>query len=186
MASREIMFENIVDDKRDISLADKNGKKLISNGQGEIVMTQHLNDDRIWLKNVLCVPDINMNLLSVAKITDYGYNVKFGAIVYRNEDDIKMTAIREKNAYVKYYVKSKITENERAATVEDIDIWHKRFGHTNKKLIEKMKRKDLVIGINGNKERRQCEPCVEGKMCRKAYPRLISRKTSKIMELWRK
>lgn len=99
MASREIMFENIVDDKRDISLADKNGKKLISNGQGEIVITQHLNDDRIRLKNVLCVPDINMNFLSVAKITDYRYNVKFdkyGAVVYRNEDDIKITAIQEK------------------------------------------------------------------------------------------
>lgn len=103
------------------------------------------------------------------------------AIVYRNEDDIKMTAIREENAY---YVKSKIMENERVATVEDIDIWHKRFGHTNKKLIEEMKRENLVIGINENKEQRQCEPCVEGKMCRKAHPRLISRKTSKIMKLW--
>lgn len=45
-------------------------------------MTQHLNDDRIRLKNVLCVPDINMNLLSVAKITDYGYNVKFDKYGY--------------------------------------------------------------------------------------------------------
>lgn len=66
-----------------------------------------------------------MNLLSVAKITDYGYSVKFdkyGAVVYRNKDDIKMKAVREENAY---YVRSSVVENEIAATVNDMDIWHK-------------------------------------------------------------
>jgi len=54
-------------------------------------MVQHSSDDKIRLKNVLCVPDINMNLLSVAKITDYGYNVRFDkneAVVYRNGEEI--------------------------------------------------------------------------------------------------
>jgi len=37
MANDEVMFENIVEDKKDISLADKDGKKLISNGRGEVV-----------------------------------------------------------------------------------------------------------------------------------------------------
>lgn len=90
-------------------------------------MKQRLSKDNIRLINVLRVPDINMNLLSVAKITDHSYNVKFdkyGAIVYRNGGEIIMKATREENAY---YVKS--TSNSEAATTEEIDIWHRRLGH---------------------------------------------------------
>ncbi|KAG5312867.1 POLX protein, partial [Pseudoatta argentina] len=173
------------DDTRDVTLADKEGKKLTSNGKGEIVIKQNLNNDRIRLKNVLCVPDININLLSVAKITDHGNKVefnKYGAIVYRNKDEIKMTAVRKENAY---YVKSSVIKNEQAARTSEIDIWHKRFGHTNKKINEEMKKEDLVIGLKEtDKMISQCESCVEGKMCRKAHPRLTHRKTKKIMELW--
>jgi len=146
-------------------------------------MVQRSSDDKIRLKNVLCVPDINMNLLSVAKITDYGYNVRFDkneAVVYRNGEEIIMKAVREENAY---YVRSSI-KKETAAKVDDINIWHKRFGHTNKSLVEEMKREDLVIGMSENKEQKQCEPCVEGKMCRKTHPKLTSKKTNNIMELW--
>lgn len=85
MACSKVMFQSIENDRRDISLADKGGKKLISNGRGEIVVKQGSDNGKIRLKNVLCVPDININLLSVAKITDHGYNVRFdkyGAIVY--------------------------------------------------------------------------------------------------------
>lgn len=76
-------------------------------------------------------------------------------------------------------------KNETAARTEEMDIWHKRFGHTSKKIIEEMKKEDLVTGLKEtDKEISQCETCVEGKMCRKAHPRLTRRKTNKIMELW--
>jgi len=96
------------------------------------------SEKRVRLRNVLYVPEINTNLLSVAKITDHGYSVKFdkhGAIIYKNKE-IKMTAVREENAY---YVKSSIVRNETATATKDIDIWHKRFGHANKRIVEEMK-----------------------------------------------
>ena len=122
MTGNKVMFDRLEEDVRSISLADKKGKKLVSDGKGEIVVKQDSIDGKIRLENVLCVPDINMNLLSVAKITDHGYKVKFdkhGAVVYRNENDIKMTAVRKENAY---YVRSSIINNEGAAAMEDIDI----------------------------------------------------------------
>lgn len=88
-----------------------------------------------------------MNLLSVAKIIDHGYKVefdKYGAIVYRDKNEIKMTAVRKENAY---YVKSSVIKNETAVRTEEMDIWHKRLGHTSKKIIEEMKNEDLVIGL---------------------------------------
>lgn len=86
-------------------------------------------NDRIRFKNVLNVPDINVNLLSVAKITDHEYNVKFDkyrAIVYRDNKKIIMTGEGEENAY---YVKTSISV-EKASVIKDTDIWHKRLGRT--------------------------------------------------------
>ncbi|KYQ55154.1 Copia protein [Trachymyrmex zeteki] len=147
-------------------------------------MISQSNDKKIRLENVLCVPDINMNLLSVAKITDHGYNVNFnkhGVTVYRNEE-IKMKAVRKENAY---YVKSLIISKEAVAIANDIDVWHKRLGHTNMRVIEEMKKEDLVIGMNEIiKIKKQCEPCAEGKMCRKSHPKVTGRRTDRIMELW--
>jgi len=76
-------------------------------------------------------------------------------------------------------VKSSIVRNETAAATKDIDIWHKRFGHANKRIVEEMKKEDLIIGMTqANKEKRQCEPCVEGKMCRKSHRKAAGRKTT--------
>lgn len=82
-------------------------------------------------------------------------------------------------------VRSSIVNSEGAAAIADMDIWHKRLGHVNRRIIEEMKKEDLVTGIKEDSgEKRQCEPCIEGKMCRKAHPRLIGKRTSRIMELW--
>lgn len=148
------------------------------------MIKQDTCNDRIRLKNVLNVLDINVNLLSVAKITDHGYNVKFDkyrAIVCRDNKEIIMTAEREENAY---YVKTSISM-EKAGVINDTDIWHKRLGHTSKRTIEQMRKEDLVTGMGEkDKEMRQCESCVEGKMCRKPHPRLPGKKTTRIIELW--
>lgn len=128
---------------------------MISDGQGEIILKQGMNNKSIRLKNVLHVPDIGMNLLSVAKITDHGYNVKFdknGAVVYRTGVDSKLTAVRQENAY---YVRSLIMNDEEAAVTEDMNIWHKRLGHANKRVIEDMKKENLVTGIQEDSEEKR-------------------------------
>lgn len=134
---------------------------------------------------MLYVPNFNANLLSVAKITENGYDVKFdkyGAVVYNNREEIIMRAERDGNAY---YVNSSMLNNETAATSQDIDIWHRRLGHANMKIIKEMKKEDLISGINeSTKKGKICESCIEGKMCRKNHPRLDYRRTNEIMKLW--
>ena len=57
--------------------------------------------------------------------------------------------------------------------VQDNEIWHRRLGHVNKDLIEEMKEKDLVLGMERIRERyKQCESCIEGKACQKTHHRL--------------
>ena len=161
------IFDRLEEDERQISLADKDGKKLISKGIGEIVMKQSSSTTNLRLKNVLCIPELNTNLLSVARITDNGYEVKFnkyGAIIYKEPDDIKMTAVRVGKAY---YTRLMIMSDEVAGMTVNTDIWHKRLGHVNEKVIDEMRKEDLVIGMHKQKVEIQCEPCVEGKTRKK-------------------
>lgn len=82
-------------------------------------------------------------------------------------------------------MKSSITNNEAAAAMKDLDVWHQRLGHANKRMIEDTKKKDLVIGLEEERSlKKQCEPCLEGKMSHKTHPRLEERKTKNIMDLW--
>ena len=116
------------------------------------------------------VPDLNSNLLSVAKITDQGYNVnfnRFGAIVYKDPNDVKMTAVRIKDAY---YMRSLLANERAAATSTEEGVWHKRMGQAHKEIINQMRREKLVLGITGN-SKNECESCVEEKTCRKSHKR---------------
>ncbi|KOX68384.1 hypothetical protein WN51_07617, partial [Melipona quadrifasciata] len=119
-------------EKRRISMADKEEKVLISKGIGNIVVRQASSNNNVKLENVLCVPELNLNLPSVAKITDHGYDVnfnKYGALMYNKSDGIQMTAVRVQDAY---YVRTSINYEKAAAVLTSNEIWHKRFGHANK------------------------------------------------------
>ncbi|XP_076637474.1 uncharacterized protein LOC143349811 isoform X1 [Colletes latitarsis] len=117
MTHDELICNNFVQEERRISMADKDGKVLTSKGIGNVVVRQaSSNNNIVKLQNVLCVPEQNSNLLSVAKIIDHGYDVnfnKYGAIVYNKSDGIQMTAIRVQDVY---YVRTSI-HDEKTATV---------------------------------------------------------------------
>ena len=97
-----------------------------------------------------------------------GYNVnfnKFGALVYKEPGDIKMTAVRIKNAYcVSFFL---VNERAAAASTEE-DIWHKRMGHAHKEITNQMKRENLVLGMTCD-WKNECKSCIEGKVCKKSH-----------------
>lgn len=65
------IFDKLKNEEREIILANKQGRKLISNAIDEVVIKQNDVENKVRLKNVLCVPDLNTTLLSVAKFTVY-------------------------------------------------------------------------------------------------------------------
>ena len=91
-----------------------------------------------------------------------------------------MTAVRVQDAY---YVRTSINHEKTVAMSTNDDIWHKRLGHANKEIIEEMRRKNLELGMEST-WKRVCESCVEGKTCKKSYPRHDARRTKRIMDLW--
>lgn len=121
----------------------------------------------VEFKDTLYVPDLRTNLISVAKITDNGYNVNFTrdvAVLVDKNGKVRLTAHRRGNLYC-------FPECDSVNAVTDckidLKLWHERLGHLNAKDVIKLLRK---IGLDVNSSEinvstlRGCDICARGKM----------------------
>jgi hypothetical protein len=84
------------------------------------------------MKNVLHVPTITKNLVSVGQIVEQGMQVRFnyngcfiedgGKLIVRGHKEGRMFILDTNNVFSAMY-----TRGQKVDT--DIDLWHKRFGH---------------------------------------------------------
>ena len=132
------------------------------------------------LSDVLHVPSITKNLVSVGQMVEQGLQVRFnakGCFVEDFNDKCRLVAkgsrigrmftldagIPAMNAAM--YAKGK-------GVVADIDIWHKRIGHANVQRLKLMQSKGLVKGLPTFKVaefHKICEACQFGKQARQPF-----------------
>jgi len=149
-----------------LNLANKNSTEITGEGTARLHTNIHGELRSIHLENTQLVSDLRMNLLSVAKITDHGYDKQKGLVTDQN--GMKLIANRINDLYI---VKESVNEiavaeetGTEKATQSKAD-WHRRFGHLNarnlqeaicKGRIEGIKPGNLIItAIFARKERRQ-------------------------------
>jgi len=119
------------------------------------------------LSDVLHVPSIRVNLISVALLSKVGVEVSF------ESDKIVMT---KNNVFVgKGYcdqslfvlnIYEVINESESSAYIVDLyDIWHARLGHVNSSYVMKLQRLGLIN--MHDKQNSKCDVCVESKITKK-------------------
>ena len=71
-----------------------------------------------------------------------------------------------------YYLSLKI---EQACIT--VDVWHKRYGHLNEQALQKLKRENMVTGLNiDNSKLSFCEACAEGKAHRNKFPEKVKKR----------
>lgn len=143
-----------------------------------------LNSASIKIFDVLHVPSLTANLLSVHKIVEKGNTVTFnanGCTIYNKKNEIVLHT-KPVNGMYKIDASSEncmLTKNEATAM-----LWHKRLGHLNLQSIKKM-RDGAVNGIkftDSGAEIEYCETCAVGKHSRQPFPH-SSTKTKHILEL---
>lgn len=101
----------------------------------------------IKVDNVLCVPNLTTNLLSVSRIVENGNRVSFnkrGCYIYNAQNDCIGEACLENNMYRLNIVKSELILA--AAVQTSSTTWHRRLGHINSNDLEKM-RHGAVEGV---------------------------------------
>ncbi|GBM29714.1 hypothetical protein AVEN_156900-1 [Araneus ventricosus] len=88
----------------------------------------------ITLQNVLYIPDLNNNLISISNVATHNFTVKLQrnhASVINFKNEIVLMAKREK---VLYYVTAIV---ESVSIVKEVEQWHQKFGHLNEKDLKK-------------------------------------------------
>lgn len=159
-----------------------NGQKVSAKGQGTIklLVGNKQNDVELILSDVLFVPDLNANLLSVEKITNKGISVIFsGKNCYLRKGKIQhLIAVHDEGIYkllnVSFVQKCNFVMNKISYCIH---AWHRRLAHRN---INDLRRiKNLKITPCNCSD--ICEACVQGKMSRLPFPKAAEKKT-KILE----
>ena len=157
------------------------GKKVIkSKGQGDIRLKSK-EGSTIKLENTLWVPTLAKNLISIPRLTEAGYEIKFkGDIAHvMSEDALVLTAQKQDGLF-------KVDEAKEVAYLsEEVKKkairWHKRLGHVAMATVIYMLTHQVVNGMERNDLSRStnCEGCVKGKGTRRQFKTPNNKKISK-------
>lgn len=179
MTREKNMFINLDNGCTQVSVADNT--KILSEGSGDVKLDIAVNgcSEPVVLKNVMYVPNLSSNLLSVSKITDKGLIVVF--------DDLKCTVYCKSNFKISgnvivtgnkseglYVVDRPVVQDSVRAMYADNqmaqhELWHKRLGHLSRKGMSQLQG-GLVDKINfGIDSQKVCVTCLEGKQTAKPF-----------------
>jgi len=120
------------------------------------------------LMNVLFVPDLGGNLLSVHSMTMQGANVIFSKGVCKISANGKILGIGQKYERL-FGIKVVFPDHVCIAQAKPLDdysleLWHERMGHINKNSISTLQK--VVEGISTIKKVNHCLSCAKGKQQR--------------------
>lgn len=138
----------------------------------------NIESGSVPINNVLFIPELSTNLLSVSQIVDKGFKVIFdvnGCEIIDADMNIFATGRRQQNLFV-----LNVNENYCLATkVNSRDLWHRRMGHLNDADLSKLNN-GLATGIDfaATKKAEPCVNCLKGKQTRLPFPKQGSRAAS--------
>ena len=127
------------------------------------------------LSDVLYVPKLAYNLLSVPRVTELEKEVIFDELQgHILNDQGELVAMASKTGSL-YYLHCEPLAKPHINAVSDSTnekLWHRRFGHLSKRSLHKLAKDELVSGLDYDisKEIDFCESCVNGKICRSPFP----------------
>jgi hypothetical protein len=157
-----------------------NGDCIAAKGKGTVAITTNSGTKTIF--DVLYVPDIDQNLLSVGQLIEKGMKV-----IFENQSCYIFDAARQKILQARMRDKSFSFlpfEEEHTAfstKLNDIEVWHKRLGHHHQQRMLNIKKHDAVKGMPPfTNPLPNCNACQFGKQNRKPFPKSTWRSTQKL------
>jgi transposase InsO family protein len=167
-----------------------NNTTTFATGKGAIILSN--GSHALRLTNVLYVPDIRYNLLSVSRLDSSHYNVLFsqGKAIVLDQKGGELAVARLVNGLYQIYQSQGILNlaitKSRALPARlkalPLDLWHQRLGHLHHPAVKQLS--TLAEGIRITQESKQsfCRPCLEGKQHR-IYNRQPSVRAKQRLEL---
>ncbi|CAL9026957.1 unnamed protein product, partial [Prunus brigantina] len=163
------------------------GDLVQATGKGTLLVeTQH---GRRYIHEVLLVPGLDENLLSVGQMMEHGYYVLFGgnmAVIFDDDslNNVVAKVVMGGNRCFPLSLESMTPAARKASVIEDSWIWHRRLGHLNFVSMKKMQQMEMVTGLPVLTEMKDvCEGCVSGKHHREKFDKEGAWRASYPLEL---
>lgn len=180
-------FENFeyLSHKKPIKFGDE--KVLFAIGLGTIKLVSYISKNecvKITLKEVLFVPEMQVNLFSVGSALDKGYTMstnQFEAKILNSKNEVSAIAVRCGKLYKMNFL---FDGDQSIVMVADeknnLLTWHEKMAHQNIKQVERvLKINDVRVVQNSNFF---CESCILSKQIRKSF-KSSNTKSSKVGEI---
>ena len=172
----------------EVKLADDT--VIFAYGKGELQLVLYDGKDKVnaTLKDVLYVPKIQKNLLSLTSITDKDAEVQFKGQHCKIIINGNVYSIGHKHG--KLYKLNVDPEQSCCfgSTVANDDnaLWHYRYGHLGYDNLKLLHNKSMVDGLSwkpNEQTDRKCEGCAYGKQSRQPFSKNCSQKNTQPLEL---
>ena len=177
MCNDKTMFCEYSDEKSSGKVEIGDGSALSIEGKGTVKLKMNTSDENVtcYLKNVLFIPDLVHNLISVSQCTENNKKVIFydDCCKIFTSDNNKLIA--QGKRFGKLFILDCETQNSVhiASDKSKQSLWHRRFCHIGMKNLQKIYEKSLVLGIDCKIDYSKdvvCEHCANGKNHRTPFP----------------
>lgn len=163
---------------KEIIVANNNKVPVKCSGNVQITTcTDNCNFD-VTVEEVMCVPSLTTNLLSVSQLIKKGNRVIFRdcACEIYNKTGVLVAIAKLVNGVYKLNTPVHLS----AAAVVSNEVWHRRLGHVNSTYLSKMQ--NAVEGVSIDQKvdisKSSCVICCEGKQSRLPFPSSDSRSSN--------
>ena len=181
---RFVRYSNLL---KPVKVTVGDGRSLKAVGRGSVNLLMKLPDSTTQLcklRDVLYVPNLSYNLISVSKASEVGKVAHFdeaGCRILNAEKRVIATAVR---CGCLYFLDCRSLEQASIAELKE-DVWHRRFGHLSVGSLKQLAADGLVddFDFDRSKEISFCEPCVKGKHHRNPFPSCGGTRAAEPLEL---
>ena len=169
MTGNKHLLKNISSYLGSDSITIGNGAFLPIDGIGTSFLKQKYN---LPLSNVLSVPNLKQNLLSISQLTDeYPVNCEFSNISVcvkdRETGQVLLKGPRRRNLYTLSGIPEAYFSNRfKAGTAE---LWHQRLGHPQASAVSVLFNKNLVDVTGSLRSKFLCDSCQLGKLSKMPF-----------------
>ncbi|CAL8999643.1 unnamed protein product [Prunus brigantina] len=142
--------------------------------KGTLVIETKLG--RKHIQEVMLVPGLEENLLSVGQMMEHGYYLVFGGDVVNIYDDRSLDnlIVRVQMTNNRCFPLTMMPASDlalKASVTHCLQTWHKRLGHLNERSIKMLENQDMVHGLPHLEQTSiVCEGCMLGKQHIDSFP----------------
>ncbi|KAM1578272.1 hypothetical protein ACFX1Z_039846 [Malus domestica] len=163
------------------------GQLIEVTGKGSLVVDTKMG--RRYIKEVMLIPGLKENLLSVGQMMEHGYFLVFRGTTAEIYDDSSMSNLIARipmkgNRSFPLRLIPEMQVALKTSVFQSSKIWHRRLGHLNLSSLKQLKEHDMVLGLPDLEMTNEiCEGCAFGKHCRDAFPKEASWRATQPLEL---